>query len=101
MHGCQRPLFEGDRYELLCVYIVEPIREGPICSSEHLLVVIDGLLVTLVVVGCSQSCQMSEIGKRVLAPALACVDGCHRTPFIHTLDFVSLRNYVVGSLLKV
>lgn len=101
MHRGQRSLFEGYRNELLRVHIVEPVSEWPVRTPKHLLVIIYSLLIALIVVGRSQSRQMSEIGERMLAPALACVDSGHRASFINTRCLVSLRYDIIGHLLEI
>ena len=84
MHSSERPLFERNRYKLLRVHIVEPIREGTIRSSKDLLVLIYSFLIAFIVVGRCQSRNMSEIRERVLTSAFSCIYGGHRTPIIYT-----------------
>lgn len=101
MHSSERPLFEWNRYKLLRVHIVKPIREGTICSSKDLLVLIYSFLIAFIVVGRSQSRNMSEIWERVLTSAFSCIYSSHRTSIIYTWCLVSLRDDVVRHLLEV
>ena len=101
MHRSQWSLFEGHRYELLRIHIVEPVSEWPVRTPKHLLVLIYSLLIALIVVGRGQSRHMSEIGERMLTPALPCIDGGHWTSFINTRCLVSLRYDVIRNLLEI
>jgi hypothetical protein len=101
VHSSERPLFERNRYKLLRVHIVEPIREGTIRSSKDLLVLIYSFLIAFIVVGRCQSRYMSEIRERVLTSAFSCIYGSHWTPIIYTWCLVSLRDDVVRHLLEV
>ncbi len=101
MHRSQWSLFEGHRYELLRIHIVKPVREWPVRTPKHLLVLIYSLLIAFIVVGRGQSRHMSEIRERMLTPALACIDGGHRTSFVNTRCLVSLRYDVIRNLLEI
>lgn len=101
MHRGHGSLFEWYRYELLRVHIVEPVSEWPVRTPKHLLVLIYSHLIALIVVGRSQSCQVSEIGERMLTPALACVDSGHWASLINIRCLVSLRYDVIGHLLEI